>query len=166
MEFRRTRGSRSRSIGITWEDTIPPGVENPLNSGGPWNFGQNKWDQKLGKIKCVFSLQDKMRWKWDNVYLLQGQPNIYSPSLYPALLPLYLHTPAITPWWSTWRLWSRENGDTRRGRDLVDSEAVIVSVRKYTWGLWSSKGRDALGGRVPARFEMHLEAIILRTWRP
>jgi len=36
---------------------ILPGVEDPRN------LRQSELDQKLGKIECVFSLYDKMRWK-------------------------------------------------------------------------------------------------------
>jgi len=117
----------SRSIG-RWEDMILPGREDPRNCADPQNLGQSEWDQKLGKIECEFSLYDKRRWKWDDVYLLRGLPNIYSPSLCPPLLPLYL-------WICTWRL-------------------------------RSSELRDALGGCDRASLEMHLEAMLVRTWRP
>jgi len=35
---------------------ILPRVDDP-------HLGQIELDQKLGKIKCVFSMYDKMRWK-------------------------------------------------------------------------------------------------------
>jgi len=53
----------SRSIGRRWEDMILPGREDPRNCLDPQNLGKSEWDQKLGKIECVFSLYDKMRWK-------------------------------------------------------------------------------------------------------
>jgi len=109
----------SRSIG-RWEDRILPCREDPRNYVDPRNLGQSEWDQKLGKIECEFSLYDKRRWKWDDIYLLQGLPNIYSPSLCPPPLPLYLRTTAVAPWRCTWS-----------------------SV-----------------------FEMHLEAMLVRTCRP
>ena len=84
--------SSSRSVG-RWDDMIVPGREDPRNSVDPWNLGKSEWDQKLGKIECVFWLYDKMRWKWDVVYLARGLPNIYSASLIPPPLPLYLRTP-------------------------------------------------------------------------
>jgi hypothetical protein len=36
--------------------------KDPRNCADPWNHAQSKWDQMLGKIECVFSLYDKMRW--------------------------------------------------------------------------------------------------------
>ena len=58
----------STSVGTSWEDMILPGPEDRRN------LGKSKCDQKLGKIQCVFSLYDKMRWKWDAVYLPLGLP--------------------------------------------------------------------------------------------
>jgi hypothetical protein len=52
----------SRSRGRRWEDIILPGRKDPRNWADPRNLGKSKWDQKLGKIVCVFSLYDKMRW--------------------------------------------------------------------------------------------------------
>jgi len=88
---------RLRSVGRRWEDMILPGREDPRNCLDPRNLGKSEWDQKLGKIECVFSLYDKMRWKWDAVYLPRGLPNIYSASLIPPLLPLYLRSPTVAP---------------------------------------------------------------------
>jgi len=85
----------SKSVG-RWDDMKLPGRDDP------WNHGQREWDQKLGKIECEFSLYDKRRWKWDDVYLPRGLPNIYSPSLCPPPFPLYLRTTAVTPWWCIW----------------------------------------------------------------
>jgi len=84
----------SRSVG-RWEDMILPGREDPRDCVDPRNLGKSEWDQKIGKIECVFSLYDKMRWKWDAVYLARGLPNIYSASLIPPPLPLYLRTPTV-----------------------------------------------------------------------
>jgi hypothetical protein len=67
------------------------------NSVDPWNLGKSEWEQKLGKIECVLSLDDKMRWKWDAVYLPWGLPNVYSASLIPPPLSLYLRTPTVAP---------------------------------------------------------------------
>ena len=87
-----------RSVG-RWADMILPGREDPRNC---MDLGQSKWDQKFGKIECEFSLYDKRRWKWDDVYLLRGLPHIYSPSLCPPPLPLNLHTTTVDPWRCTW----------------------------------------------------------------
>jgi len=76
---------------------ILPGVEDTRNCVEPQNLGQSECDQKLGNIEYVFSLYDKLRWKWDDIYLLRGLPIVYSPSLCPPPLPLYLCTPAIAP---------------------------------------------------------------------
>jgi len=78
--------------------------------------------KKLGKIECVFSLYDKIRWKWDDVYLLRSLPNMYSLSLFPLPLPLYLHTPAVATWWCTWRLWLSEFGDLLGARNRASLE--------------------------------------------
>jgi len=80
----------ARSVGRS-EDMILPGREDPHN------VGKSEWDQKWGKIECVFSLYDKMWWKWDAAYLPWGLPNIYSASLIPPPSPLYLRTATITP---------------------------------------------------------------------
>jgi len=162
--FMRKSGSGLRSIAIGWEDMIPPSVDDPCNCMDP-HLGQIEWDQKLGKIECVFSLYNKMRWKWDDVYLLRGLQNIYSPSLYSPPLTLYIRTPAITPEWCTQRLWLSVFGDAVWGRDRVNLEAVIGCIWRFTWRLWSSELRDALRDRDWASLEIHLEAMILQTWR-
>jgi len=170
----------SRNIGRRWEDMILPGHEDPRNRVDPWNLRQSEWDQKLGKIESEFSLYDKMRWIWDDVYLLRGLPNIYSPSLCPPPLPVYHRTTAVAPWrctWSsmsemhleteiewtqrcTWRPGSSEFGDALGGHDCANLQAVIRRVWKYTWRPWSGDFEDALGGRDRASLEMHLEAKI------
>jgi len=152
----------SRSV-ERWEHMILPGREDPRNCV---DLGQSEWDQKLRKIECEFSLYDKRRWKWDDVYLLRGLPNIDSPSLCPPPLPLYLRTTAVAPWrctWSsvfemhleteiewtqrwTWRPGSSEFGDALGGWDRMNSE-------------------DALGGRDQSSLEMHSEAVTERVWR-
>jgi len=43
---------------------------------------------------------------------------------------------------------------------------VIRQNWRYTWRECSSELRDALGDRDRASLEMHLEAILMRTWRP
>jgi len=155
----------SRSVG-RWEDMILPSREDPHSCIHPRNLGQSEWDQKLWKIECECCLYDKRRWKWDDVYLLRGLPNIYSPSLCPPPLPLYLRTNAVASWRSTWakmfemhleteiewtqrctwRLGSSEFGDALGGRGWVDSE-------------------DALGGRDRSSLEMRSEAVTERVWR-
>jgi hypothetical protein len=101
--------------------------------------GPSEWDRNLGKIECEFSLYDTRRWKWDDVYLLKGLPNIYSPSLCPLSLPLYLSTPAIAPQTCTWRLWSSKIGDALGGHDRANLEALIERVMTYPWSLWLSE---------------------------
>jgi len=136
----------SRSVG-RWEDMILPGCEDPRN------LGQSEWDQKLGKIECKFSLYDKRRWKWDDVYLLRGPPNIYSPSLCPPLLPLYLRTTAVTPWRCTWSSLFE-----------MHLETEIEWTQRCTLRLGSSEFVDALGGRGRVSSVMHFEAVIERVW--
>jgi hypothetical protein len=46
----------SRSVGGRSEDMILPGCKDPRNCADPRNLGKSEWDQKLGKIECVFSL--------------------------------------------------------------------------------------------------------------
>jgi len=167
-------GSSSRSLGREWEDMILPGHENPYNCVDPQHLGKSEWDKTLGKIECVFSLYDKMRSKSDDVYLPRGLPNMYSTSLSPPLLPLYLSTPAITHEQCTSRLWSSELRDALGGRDWVNSEmhleAEIEWTQRCTWRPRLSELRDALGDRDWVNSEMHCEAVIERvstcTWRP
>jgi len=129
---------------------ILPGVKDPRNYVDSQNLGQSKWDQKLGKIECVFSLYDNMEWKWDDVYILRGLANIYSPSLNPPALSLYLRTPAVALQRCTWRLWSSMFGDARGGCDRARLEMHLETERL-------SELRDVLGGRNWASLEMHLE---------
>jgi hypothetical protein len=86
-----------RSVGTWWGDMILPGHEDPGNCVNPWNLGNSEWEQKLGLIECVFSMYDKMRWKWDAVNLPWGLPNIYSATLIPPALPLFLCTTMVAP---------------------------------------------------------------------
>jgi len=72
-----------------------PNHEDSQNCIDLQNLGESEWDQNLGKTGCVFSLYDKMRWKWDDVYLPQDHPNIYSASLIPPQLLPYLGTPNV-----------------------------------------------------------------------
>jgi len=152
----------SRSVG-RWEDIILPGHEDPCNCV---DLGQSEWDQKLGKIECEFSLYDKRRWKWDDVYLLRGLLNIYSPSLCPPPLPLYLRTTAIAPWRCTWS-----------SEFEMHLETEIEWTQRCTWRPGSSEFGDALGGRDRVNsedslvvrdrssLEMHSEAVTERVWR-
>jgi len=141
----------SRSIG-RWEDMILPGREDPRN------LGQSEWDQKFGKIECEFSLYDKRRWKWDDVYLLRGLPNIYSLSLCPPPLPLYL-------WICTWRLRSSELRDALGGCDRGSLEMHLEAMLVRTWRPKTSQFGDTLAGRDRASLEMTLQAMIELDWR-
>jgi len=133
-EFMRKSGFASRNVGIGWEDMILRGVEDPQNPG------QSEWGQILGKIECVCSLYDKLRWKWDDVDLLWSLPIIDSSSLCPPALPLNLHTPAVVPSRCTWRPWSKR-------------------VWRYTWRPESSEFGDAHGDR-------EIDWTQRCTWRP
>ena len=91
-----------------------------------------------------------MRWKWDAVYLPRGLPNIYSASLIPPLLPLYLCTPTVASWGYTWWPCSSEFGQALGLRDRVNpemhSEAVTERVWRYTCRLRSNEIGGVLGG--------------------
>jgi len=87
----------SRCFGRRREHMILPIHKDSRYWVDPRNLGEGEWDQKLGKTQGVFSLYDKMRWKWDAVYLPWGLLNIYSASLIEPPLPLYLRTPTVTP---------------------------------------------------------------------
>ena len=138
------------SVQIKCEDMILPGCEDPRNCMDPWNLRQSQWDQKLGKIECEFPLYDKRRWKWDDDYLLRGLPNIYSPSLCPPPLPLYLCTTTVAPSRSTWSSIFE-----------MHLETEIKWTQRCTWRLGSSEFEDALGGHDRA----NLQAVIKRVWR-
>jgi len=135
---------------------ILPVVENQRNCVDPQNLGQSEWDPKLGKIVCVFSLYDKMKWKWHDVHLLQGLANWSSESLYPPSLPLFSRTTANARKLCTWRLWSRGFGAAFGSHNCANLEAIIVRLSSYTCRLWSSEIGDALGGRDQVRLEIHL----------
>jgi len=130
------------SVRLGWEDMILPGIEDLQNCTDPRNLGQSECDQKLGKTECVFSLYDKMRWKWDDGYVLRGLPNIYSPSRCPPPLPLPI------------------SQYSRRRSCKMCFEAMIERVWSCTWRLRLSELRDALGGCNRASFEMHWDAEI------
>ena len=108
-------GSSSRSLGNKWEDMILPGCENPPNCVDSRHLGKSKWDEKLGKIECVFSLYDKMRWIWDDVYLPRGLPYMYSPWLSLPPSPLNLSTPTVAHQTCTWRPWFSKLRDALGG---------------------------------------------------
>ena len=166
----------STSITMT-EDMILPGREDLRNCVDPWNRGKSEWDQMLGMIESVLSLYDKMKWKWDAVYLPRGLPNIYFASLIPPPLPMYLHTPTVSPWRHSWRPWSIECGDALGGCDReslemllgaeiewtqkMHLEAMINRVWRCTLRLWPSEFGDALAGYDWARLEEYLEAVDL-----
>ena len=112
----------------------------------------------LGKIQCEFSLYNKRRWKRDDVYLLRGLPDIYSPSLCPPPLPLYL-------WICTWRLRSSELRDALGGCDRASVEMHLEAMLVTTWRSWSSQFGDTPAGRKRQGLELHLEAVIEQVWR-
>jgi len=138
----------SRSVGMRWEDMILPSCEDPRNCVDTRNLGQSEWDQKLGKIECDFSLNDRRRWKWDDVYLRRGLPNIYSPSLRPPPLPLYLRTTAIPPWRCNWSSVFE-----------MHLETEIEWTQRCTWRLWFSEFGDPLGGHDWASLDEYLEPV-------
>jgi len=126
-----------------------------------WIHVQSEWDQKMGKIQCVFSLYDKMRWKWDVVYLPRGLRNTFSVSLIPPPLPRYLRTPTIAHSTSV----TPVSAYTHRRSLTIYLESVINQVWRCTGRPWSSEFGDALGGRDGVNSEMHLEAEIDWVWR-
>jgi len=165
----RKSSSGWRSLGIGWEDKILPDVDDPCNCLNTLNLGQSEGDQKLGKIECVFSSYDKMGWKWDDVYLIHGLPNIYSPLLWPPPLPLHDHTPTVTRWRCTWRPGLSNFCDLLPDRDWVDSEmnweAGNKQVRICASKPRSSELSNELGGLDRVSLEMHLEAELEWTQR-
>jgi len=165
-ESMRKSSSGWRSVGIGWEAMILPGVEDPRNWMDPQNFGQSNWDQKLGKTEYVVSLYDKMRWKGDVVYLLQGLPNIYSKSLCPPPWPLHHRKPAVAPWRCTWKLGSSNIGDALGDRDRVNSEMHLEAGIERVWRCSSrprsSELSNAPGGRDRVNSEMQSDAVIER----
>ena len=165
--------SGSSCVGIGLVDIIIPGIDPPHNCADPGNLRQSEWDQKLEKIECVFSLYDKMRWKWDKVYLLWGRPKIYSPSRCPPPVPLYLRTLAVAwslkiyfeavirrVWRCICRLSSSELRDAHGGRDraslAMHLETEIEWTKRSTWWLGSSEFEDAFGDQDQVNSEMHL----------
>ena len=169
----------SRSVGRRWEDMILPGRKDPCNCADP---GKSEWEQKLGKIECVFSLYDKMRWKSDAVYLsTPGSPEnilrvasctsvtLVSPFTLRGSLTIYLQAVIELHWRFTWRPWSIEFGDELGRRGRVNSEmhfeAVIEQVWRCNWRPRLSELTASLRGRDRVSLDMQLEATIERDWR-
>jgi len=151
-----------RSVG-RWADMILPGHEDPRNCV---DLGQREWDQQLGKIECEFSLYDKRRWKWDDVYQLQGLLNIYYPSLCPPPLPLYFRTTAVTLWRCTWSSVLEMHLETEiEWTQRCTWRPRSSELRWCTWRPWSIELGDALWGCDRGSLEMHLQAMIERDWR-
>jgi len=48
----------------------------------------------------------------------------------------------------------------------MNLEAAIERVENCTWRTGLSKLRDALEAQDRVNSEMHLEAVIMQTWRP
>ena len=169
-EFMRKSGSGLRSVGIGWEDVILPGVDDPHNCMDPRHLGHSEWDQKLGKIECAFSLYDKIRWKWDDVYVLpvtlstSGNPEF--PYTRRCSIRMYLEAVIKQVWRCTLGSGSTETGESLWGRNRVYLErhlkAVNVSTYRCTPRWWLSEFRDTLGGLDDA----HLEVMIQRVWTP
>jgi len=147
----------SRSVGSRWEHMILPCHDDERNCVDP----KSERDQKLGKIDCVFSLYDKMRWKWDAVYLPQGLPNKYFTSLIPPLLLQFLRTPTVAHSTSV----TPVSPYTHRCSLTIYLEAVIELVWRCTWGPRSGELRDGLGDHDRSSLEMNWQAMIERVWR-
>ena len=160
-------GCGSWSTGIGWQDSILPGVEDPSNCMDPRDLGQSEWDKTFQRKECVLSLYDKMRWKWDEVYVLGGLLNTYSPSLCSPPLPVYLctHPPRSSKMSlevileCAWRCicWPRssELRDALGCPDPQDwgytwtqrsSEAIFDRGGRYNFKLWLNNIRRVLGG--------------------
>jgi len=159
-EFMRNSNNGSKGVGMGVHDMVLPGFENPRICAAPRNLGQSEWDHKLRKIDCVFLLNEKMRWKWDDVYLHQGLWNRYSPSLCPPPLPVHFHTPAVTPYRCTLRLWWSELRDSLRGHDRANFEAIFAWVKRHTWMMWLSEFTDTHEAGNQEYSEIHLDPVI------
>jgi len=156
--------------------------KDPRNCADPRNLAKSEWDQKLGNIECVFSLYDKMKWKWDAVYLsTPGSPEYIlrvahstsvtsvSPYTHRRSLMIYLRAVIELVWRYTWRPRSTKLRAALGGRDRASLEmhleAEIEWTESCTWRPWSREFGDALGGRDQVNWELHLEAVIDRIWR-
>ena len=157
------------SIGTGWEDIILPGIKDPHNCTHPQNIQRSERFHKLGKIERAFSFYDKVRWKWDDVYLLRCLLTIYFPSLCSPPLSLYLRTTAIAPCRYTWTLLLTVFGDALGDWDPVNlerhCEAMIIQRTRWTWRPRPLKFGDLLGGWDRVNSEMNLKAVIERVWR-
>jgi len=88
-------GSGPRMLARQWDDSAQRSCKCLRNGMVSRNLEKSKWDQNLERIESIFSLYDKMRWKWDDSYLRWSLPNIYSQSPGPCPLSLSFCTPAI-----------------------------------------------------------------------
>jgi len=105
-----------------------------------------------------------MKGKWDTVYLPRGLPNIYSISLIPRPVPLYLFTATITPLLYTWRPRSSYFRDALGGCDRSSLEMHWEAVIEWVWGCTWKPGwgelRDTFGGGIWVSLDMDMEAEI------
>jgi len=154
---------------------ILPSVKDPHNCTDLRNLRQSGWNQMLGKMEGVLILYDRMRWKSDDINLLQGLQNAYSPPLCPPLIPLYFRTIAMAHWWCTLRLWSSVFGNAVGDEDWVNTEihleAGIRQLWNPTWRLRDGVNWDMyLENEWASEPKMHLKAVIKWTqicaWEP
>jgi hypothetical protein len=128
-EFVRKSGCSLRSVGRRWQDMIVPNREDPRN------LRKSGWDQKLGKIECVFSSYDKMRWCLST----PGSPK-YIPRV-----AHYTSIAIVSPY-------------THRRCRIIYLEVVIERVWRCIWRAGSSKPRDIFWGHGRTSFEMQFVA--------
>jgi len=134
--------SGSWCLGLVWDNIILPRIEDPRNCVDPRNLVKSMSDQKLGMLDCVFSLYNKMKWRWDDVYLFQGSAEY----ILPVTLSTFITQISLNTCHCTMKMYL---------------EAVMERVCRCTWRPWSC----GLGGHNCASLEIHLEAVIERIWR-
>jgi len=138
-----------RSVGRL-EDMIPPGREDPQY------LGKSEWDQRLGKIECVFSLYDKMRWKWNAIY-----PGV--SWIYTSRYSFHLRCPCISVHPPS--LLNNIFGSCDRASLKMNLTAEMEWTQRYTWRPWLSEFGHALGGRDRVNSAMHAAAVPEQVWR-
>ena len=132
----------SRSFGRWWEHMIITSSKNPRNCMDPRNRGKSNVDKMLENIRCVFSWYDKMRWKFNAVYLsIPGSPEY---------ILCITHSCCVTPVWTY----------THRHSYTIKMKAIIELVWRCTSPPRSSELREPLGGRDQLNLDMHSEAKV------
>jgi len=118
------------------------GETTELEGREPKEDSEKIWYYPAVRIHAIVWIQ--MAWNWHDVSLPRGLPNMYSSSLSPPPLPLYVLTSAISHQRCTWRPWLSELREALAGRDWESLEIQLEAVIMRAWSSVSN-GSNLLG---------------------